>query len=403
MERVYLDYASTTPVDGRVVEAMLPYFTERYGNPTSFYSFGQEAKQAVEEARAKVAELINASPEEIIFTSGGTEACNLAIKGFALKNKKRGKHILVSKIEHFAVLEACRWLAERGFEVSYLDVDEYGFVSPETLEGAIREDTILAIVNHANNEIGTIEPIAELAEVAQDRGVAFFSDACISNGSVEIDVARLGVDLLALSAHKMYGPKGVGALYVAKGTRLEALLHGGGQERKLRSGTENVPGIVGFGRAAEIAKKEMRSEAKRLRKLRDELIREVLRIPRTRLNGHPEKRLPGNANFAFAFIEGEGLILELDFEGISASTGSACSSPTLEPSHVLTAIGLSHAEAHGSLRVTLGRFSTHEDVKRLLEVLPRVVKRLRDISPFKESFEDYVEGTEWKGGEHRHV
>ncbi len=258
-------------------------------------------------------------------------------------------------------------------------------------------------MNHANNEIGTIEPIAELAEVAQDRGVAFFSDACISNGSVEIDVARLGVDLLALSAHKMYGPKGVGALYVAKGTRLEALLHGGGQERKLRSGTENVPGIVGFGRAAEIAKKEMRSEAKRLRKLRDELIREVLRIPRTRLNGHPERRLPGNANFAFAFIEGEGLILELDFEGISASTGSACSSPTLEPSHVLTAIGLSHAEAHGSLRVTLGRFSTREDVKRLLEVLPRVVKRLRDISPFKESFEDYVEGTEWKGGEHRHV
>lgn len=403
MERVYLDYASTTPVDERVVEAMLPYFTEKYGNPTSFYSFGQEAKQAVEEARAKVAELINASPEEIIFTSGGTEACNLAIKGFALKNKKRGRHIVVSKIEHFAVLEACRWLEKQGFEVSYLDVDEYGFVKPETLEEAIREDTILAVVNHANNEIGTIEPIAELAEVAQDKGVAFFSDACISNGSVEIDVEELGVDLLAMSAHKMYGPKGVGALYVAKGTRIEALLHGGGQERKLRSGTENVPGIVGFGKAAEIAKKEMRSEAERITKLRDELIKEVLKIPRTRLNGHPERRLPGNANFAFAFIEGEGLILELDFEGISASTGSACSSPTLEPSHVLTAIGLSHAEAHGSLRVTLGRFTTREHVQRLLEVLPRTVQRLREISPFKESFEDYVEGTEWKGGEHHHV
>ncbi|WP_456475830.1 cysteine desulfurase family protein [Candidatus Pyrohabitans sp.] len=403
MRRAYLDYASTTPVDGRVVEAMLPYFTEKYGNPTSFYSVGQEAKAAVEEARAKVAELINAQPQEIIFTSGGTEACNLAVKGFALKNKGKGKHLVVSKIEHFAVLEACRWLAQRGFEISYLDVDEYGIVKPETLEEAIKRDTILAIVNHANNEIGTIEPIKELAEVAQDRGVALFSDACISNGIVEIDVEELGVDMLAMSAHKMYGPKGVGALYVARGVRLEALMHGGGQERKLRSGTENVPGIVGFGRAAEIAKQEMRSEAKRLVKLRDDIIREVLKIERTRLNGHPTQRLPNNANFGFAFIEGEGLILELDFAGISASTGSACSSPTLEPSHVLTAIGLSHAEAHGSLRITLGRFTTPEDVQQLLDVLPGVVKRLRDISPFKGSFEDYVEGTEWKGGEHKHV
>ncbi len=399
MTKAYLDYASTTPVDRRVLEAMQPYFSDKFGNPTSFYSFAQEAKKAIDAAREQVADFINAQPEEIIFTSSGTEACNLAIKGVAYANRKKGRHIITSSIEHFAVLEACKWLSRHGFEVTYLPVDEYGFVSPESLEDAIRDDTILISIMHANNEIGTVQDIEKLAEIAQDKDIPFFTDACISNGLVEIDVEKMGVDLLAMSAHKMYGPKGAGALFIAKGTRVEPLIHGGGQERRLRSGTENVPAIVGFGKACEIAKAEMKDYVPRMIELRDYLIKEVLKIEKTRLNGHPEQRLPNNANFAFAFIEGESLILELDFHGISASTGSACSSPTLEPSHVLTSIGLSHAEAHGSLRVTIGRETTKAEIDLLIEVLPKVVKRLRDISPFKESFEEMQE-TEWQGGCH---
>lgn len=400
MPNAYLDYASTTPVDSRVLKEMQPYFSDKFGNPTSFYSFAQEAKKAVDRAREQVADFINASPEEIIFTSSGTEACNLAIKGTAYAQRKKGRHIITSSIEHFAVLEACKWLGRHGFEITYLPVDEYGLVSPESLEQAIRDDTILISIMHANNEIGTIQNIEKLAEIAQEKDIPFFTDACISNGLVELDVEKLGVDMLAMSAHKMYGPKGAGALFVAKGTRVEPLIHGGGQERRLRSGTENVPAIVGFGKACEIAKAEMKDYVPKMIELRDYLIREVLKIEKTRLNGHPEQRLPNNANFAFAFIEGESLVLELDFHGISASTGSACSSPTLEPSHVLTSIGLSHAEAHGSLRVTIGRETTKAEIDHLLEVLPKTVKRLRDISPFKESFEE-MEETEWqKGGCH---
>ncbi len=402
MKRVYLDYASTTPTDERVVEAMKPYFSEKFGNPTSFYSFAQEAKEAVDKARTEVAGLINAKPDEIIFTSSGTEACNLAVKGTAFRNKNKGKHIIASSVEHFAVLESLKWLEKHGFEITYLPCDKSGMVKPEAIEESIRDDTILISVMHANNEIGTLEPIKEMAEIAEEKDITFFSDACISNGLVDIDVEELGVDLLALSAHKMYGPKGIGALFIAKGTGIEPLIHGGGQERRLRSGTENVPSIVGFGKAADIAKKEMKSYVLGMEILRNYLIEKVLRIESTKLNGHPEKRLPNNANFNFAFIEGEGLILELDFSGISASTGSACSSPTLEPSHVLTSIGLPHEEVHGSLRITLGRETKKEEIDYLIDNLPGTVERLRRISPFKGGFDDYVKGTEWKGG-HKHV
>lgn len=384
--KVYMDHAATTPVDPRVVEAMEPYYSSKYGNPSSLYSAGQEAREAVEEARSRVAKLLNAGSENIIFTSGGTEADNLALKGVAYANRKRGRHIITSKIEHHAVLEPCEWLEKQGFQVTYLPVDEYGIVSPESLENAIRDDTILVSIMHANNEIGTIEPIQELGRIAREHGAYFHTDAVQSYGKIPIDVHAMNIDLLSMSAHKLYGPKGVGALYVRNGVRMEPLLHGGGHEFRKRSGTENVPGIVGFGKAAEIASKEMPSEARRLVKLRDRLIKGALEIENSRLNGHPEKRLPNNANFVFLFVEGESLVLELDFHGISANTGSACSSKTLEPSHVLSAIGLKPEETHGSLRLTLGRQNTPEEVDYVLEVLPRVVERLRAISPFKTSF-----------------
>jgi cysteine desulfurase len=395
----YLDYASTTPVEPRVLEAMMPYFAEKAGNPTSFYGYAQEAKQAVEKGREQVAALIGARPREIIFTSGGTESCNTALKGVAMASKK-GKHIITSRIEHFAVLEPLKWLEKQGFEVTRLPVDKYGCVSPEDLESALRDDTCLVSIMHANNEVGTIQPIKELAAVARQHKVPFHTDACISAGHVPIDVNDLGVDLLSMSAHKMYGPKGIGALYIRSGIKVVPLIHGGGQERKLRSGTENVPGIVGFGKAAEIAGAEMESEAGRLVELRDRLIKGILEIENSWLNGHPEKRLPGNVNVGFRFIEGEGIILELDFVGINGSTGSACSSPTLEPSHVLTALGLKHQDAHGSLRLTLGRGTTKEDVDAVLENLPGIIKRLRDISPFKKDFRDYEKETQWKGHHH---
>jgi cysteine desulfurase len=391
MRKIYMDHAATTPVDPRVMEAMQPYFSEKYGNPSSLYSFAQEARSAMEEAREKVADLINASPQEIIFTSGGTESDNLALKGVAFANRDKGKHIITTAIEHHAVLNPCEWLEKQGFEVTYLPVDKDGIVSPESVEEEIRKDTILISIMHANNEIGTIEPIEEIGKIAREKEVYFHTDAVQSVGKIPVDVDKMNVDLLSISAHKMYGPKGVGALYVRRGTKISALSHGGGHERNLRSGTENVPGIVGLGKAAELASKEMEKEAKRLIKLRDRLIDGALKIENSWLNGHRTQRLPNNVNLGFKFIEGESLILELDFNGIYANTGSACSSKSLKPSHVLTAIGLRPEETHGSLRLTLGKQNTHEDVDYVLEVLPKVVERLRAISPFKKDFRDYEE------------
>lgn len=384
--KVYMDHAATTPVDPRVVDAMEPYFSEKYGNPSSLYTVGQEAREAVEEAREKVAKLLNGATGSVIFTSGGTESNNLALKGVAFANRKKGRHIITTKIEHHAILEPCEWLAKQGFDVTYLPVDKYGLVSPGSLEDALRKDTILVSIMHANNEIGTIEPIKELAGIVKDHGAYFHTDAVQTYGKIPVDVQEMNVDLLSISSHKIYGPKGVGALYVRRGVRIDPLLHGGGHEFRKRSGTENVPGIVGLGKAAEIAGKEMDREAKKLTKLRDRLIKGALAIENSRLNGHPTKRLPNNANLVFFFVEGESLILELDFYGISANTGSACSSKTLEPSHVLSAIGLKPEETHGSLRLTLGRQNTKEEVDYVLEVLPKVVGRLRQISPFKTDF-----------------
>jgi cysteine desulfurase len=384
--RVYMDHAATTPVDPRVVEAMEPFYTLKYGNPSSLYTAGQEAREAVEKARSKVAELLSSESKNIIFTSGGTESNNLALKGVALANRKKGKHIITTKIEHHAVLEPCEWLARHGFDVTYLPVDKHGVVDPGSLEKALRKETILVSIMHANNEIGTIEPISELAELVKDHDAYFHTDAVQSFGKIPVDVKKMKVDLLSMSSHKIYGPKGVGALFVRRGVRMEPLFHGGGHEFRKRSGTENVPGIVGFGKASEIAGKEMRKEAQKLTKLRDRLIKGALAIENSRLNGHPKQRLPNNANIVFLFVEGESLILELDFHGISANTGSACSSKTLEPSHVLSAIGLKPEETHGSLRLTLGRQNTREEVDYVLEVLPQVIERLRQISPFKTDF-----------------
>lgn len=383
MKRVYMDYAATTPVDPRVVKAMLPYFTKKFGNTMSLHSFGREAKEALEDSRIKVAKLMKANPTEVIFTSSATEANNMVLKGVAFANKHRGKHIIVSKIEHHCILDSARWLERQGFRVTYLKVDEYGLVNPEEVGNSIRKDTILVSVMHANNEIGTIEPIKEIGRICREKGVYFHTDAAQSFGKIPIDVEKMNIDLMTVSAHKMYGPKGVAALYIREGVRIEPLLHGGGHEFGLRSSTVNVAGIVGFATACEIARRIMRREAERLRRLRDRLIKGVLRIENSHLNGHPRKRLPNNTNFWFAFVEGESLVMHLDMKGIAASTGSACSSESLEPSHVLLAIGLKPHEAHGSLRLSLGRWTTKEDVKYVLEVLPRVVEELREISPYK--------------------
>jgi cysteine desulfurase len=383
MRRIYMDYAATTPVDPRVLEVMKPYFSKKFGNTMSLHSIGQEAKRALEESREKIADLMNAKSGRLIFTSSATEANNMVLKGIAFANREKGKHIIVSAIEHHCVLNSARWLETQGFEVTYLKVDKYGFVDPVELENAIRKDTILVSIMHANNEIGTIEPIEEIGKICRKKGVYFHTDAAQTYGKIPVDVEKMNVDLLTASSHKMYGPKGAAALYIADNVKIEPLLHGGGHEFGLRSSTVNVPAIVGFAAAAEIAKKEMNSEARRLTKLRDRLIKGVLKIEDSHLNGHPIKRLPNNANFWFAFIEGESLITQLDMYGIAASTGSACSSESLEPSHVLLAIGLKHEEAHGSLRLSLGRWSKKEDVDYVLKVLPRAVERLRAISPFK--------------------
>jgi cysteine desulfurase len=387
MKRIYLDYAATTPTDPRVVKAMLPYFRKKFGNTMSMHSFGQEVRQAVEDARVKIANLINAESANIFFTSSATEANNLALKGLAWANQEKGKHIIISSIEHHCVLNAAKWLGKEGFDITVLPVDKYGLVSPDAVSAAIRKDTILVSIMHANNEIGTIEPIKEIGKVCSDAGVSFHTDAAQSFGKLPIDVDKMSIDMLTASSHKMYGPLGIAALYVRKGIKLEPLLHGGGQEQDLRSSTVNVAGAVGFGKAVEIAKKVMKKEERVQTRLRDRLIKNVLdKIEDSHLNGHPKKRLPNNANFWFSYIEGESLIMRLNVAGVAAGTGSACSSLKLEPSHVLLAIGLKPEEAHGSLRLSIGRFTKKGDIDYVIRVLPKIVKDLRKISPFKKSW-----------------
>ena len=381
--RVYMDYGAAMPLDPRVLEAMMPYFTQVCGNPSSVHSLGREPRRSLEDSRGKVAQLVGARIlEEIIFTSGATESNNLAIKGVAYRNRNRGNHIITTTIEHMSVLNPCKSLGKEGFEITYVPVDHQGVVNLEKLEGAINDRTILISVIYANGEIGTIQPIKEIGKIARDHGVYLHVDGTAAVGKVPVNVEEESIDLLTISSNDMYGPKGIGVLYVKRGTRIQPVIHGGGQEGGLRSGTENTPAIVGMGKAAEIAQAEMESEGKRLSHLRDRLISGVLEnVKDSHLNGHPTKRLPNNANLRFSYIEGESLILSLDMLDIQVSSGSACTSKTLEPSHVLLAIGLAHEEAHGSLLFTLGKQNTEEDVDYVLEALPNVVKRLREISP----------------------
>jgi len=382
-KRVYMDYSAGRPLDPRVVEAMLLYFKSFHVNPSSFYSFGQKARQAVEDAREKVADLVSAQRKElVIFTSGATESNNMAIKGVAHRNKERGKHIITSNIEHMSVLNPCKYLMTRGFKVTFLPVDHFGFVDVKRLEEELTDETILVSIMYANGEIGTIQPIKEISEIVHSKSVYLHVDATAANGQVQIDVDKEGIDLLTISSNDMYGPQGVGALYIKTGTRIEPIIHGGGQERGLRSGTENVAGIVGFGKAAEIAKNEMHGESERLRKLRDKFIKGLTDpIPYSFLNGHPSERLPNNVAVRYSFIEGESMLLSLDMMGVAASSGSACTAKTLEPSHVLRAIGLKHEEAHGSLLFTLGKQNTEEEVDYVISIMPDIVKRLRKMSP----------------------
>lgn len=384
LKKIYMDYAATTLVDPRVVKAMLPYFSKKFGNTMSLYSFGQEAKQALEESREVVAGLINAKPNEIIFTSSATESNNLALKGIAFANKNRGNHIIISSIEHPCVIESANWLEKQGFEITKSKVDKYGLINPLDIKKTIKKETILVSIIHASNEIGTIQPIAEIGEICREKGVYFHTDTAQSFGKIPIDVNKMNIDLLTASSHKMYGPKGAALLFIRDGVKIEPILHGGGQEMGLRSSTINLPAIVGFAKSCEIAKREMRKESIRLIKLRNKLIKRVLKkIPESYLNGHLQKRLPNNANFWFKFVEGESIVMRLDLLGVAASTGSACSSVKLEPSHVLTAIGLKHEQAHGSLRLTLGRWTKESDIDFVLKILPDIIRDLRRISPFK--------------------
>lgn len=378
---IYMDNSATTPVRKEVVEEMIPYLTENFGNPSSIYDLGKTSKHAVEKARKRVAYAIGAEENEIYFTSGGTESDNWAIKGIAFANRNKGKHIITSSIEHHAVLHACKWLEGQGFEVTYLPVDKYGMVSPEDLKNVIRDDTILISIMLANNEIGTIQPVDEIGKIARENRIYFHTDAVQAIGHVPIDVQKMNIDLLSLSGHKFQGPKGCGALYIRKGTKIETLLHGGAQERKRRAGTENVPAIAGLGKAIELAVGEIGESDKTLLEMRERLIKDLLKIPKTHLNGHPIKRLANNVNVTFEYIEGESLLLLLNAKGIFASTGSACNSSSLEPSHVLTACGVPHEIVHGSLRLSLGKMNTQEDVNRVLEVLPGIVQKLRNMSP----------------------
>jgi cysteine desulfurase len=378
-----MDHSAGKPVDSCVVEAMLPYMKSSYGNPSSLHVLGQEARKALEEARARVAELIGAEKKEsILFTSGATESNNMAIKGVANRSKDRGNRILTSSIEHMSVVNSVKFLTTKGFETVFIPVDNYGFVNLESLEKELTDKTILVTIVYANGEIGTIQPIKEISKIVHTKNAYLHVDATAACGQVPINVKDEGIDLLTISSNDIYGPKGMGALYAKDGVRLEPLLHGGGQERGLRSGTENMPSIVGFGKAAEIAKKEMQTESERLVKLRDRFIEGLLKpIPCSFLNGHPTKRLPDNVSVRYSFIEGESMLLSLDMAGVFASSGSACTAKTLEPSHVLLAIGLKHEEAHGSLMFTLGRQNTEEEVDYAVSLMPGIVKRLRAISP----------------------
>lgn len=383
--KLYFDNAATTPVREEVLQEILPYFREYYGNASSVYAIAKESKKALEKARAQVAAAINAQPEEIYFTAGGSESDNTALRGVAEAYASKGNHIITTKIEHHAILHTAEYLEKHGAEVTYLNVDEYGKISMEELEKAIRPETVLISVMFANNEIGTIQPIKEIGEIARKHGVLFHTDAVQAVGHVPIDVEKMHIDLLSMSGHKLGAPKGIGALYIREGVKVEPLIFGGAQEKKQRAGTENISGIVGIGKAAELAVAEMEATTAKLVALRDKLIKGILEnIPYSRLNGHPTDRLPGNCNISFSYIEGESLLLLLDALGIAASSGSACTSGSLDPSHVLMAIGLPHETAHGSLRLTMDRDNTEEEVDFILEKLPGIVQRLRDMSPVYE-------------------
>lgn len=379
---VYLDYQSSKPVDPRVVEAMLPYFHERFGNPSSLHLKGDEATEVLEACRERITDFIGAEKSEIVFTSGATEANNLALIGYAMRNRRKGNHIIISEVEHISIHNIVKYLEKGGFEVTKVPVDQYGRVIPKKLRARITDKTILVSIGYASNEVGTIQPIAEIAEMLEGKGIAFHTDAVAAEGLIPLDVSKVHLDLMSLSSNDIYGPKGVGVLYVRKGVVIVPMVLGGGQERGLRSGTENIPAIVGMAKAAEILAAEMEEETGRIATYRDKLIKGVLEtIPRSHLNGHPIKRLLNNAHFRFEAVEGESLLLSLKDQGVSASTGSACSSKTLEPSHTLIACGLLHEEAHGSLEFTFGRFNKASDVDRVLEVLPGIVERLRRLSP----------------------
>lgn len=387
MKNVYMDYSATTYVKPEVLEEMLPYFTEKFGNPSSFYGISRETKRAIDKAREQVAKALNCLPDEVYFTGGGSEADNWAIKGIASAHKNKGNHIITTKIEHHAVLHACEYLEKNGFEVTYLDVDDEGLIRLEDLKNAITDKTILVTIMFANNEIGTIEPIKEIGEICREKKIYFHTDAVQAVGNIPVDVKELNIDMLSLAGHKIYGPKGIGVLYIKKGIKIDNLIHGGAQERNRRAGTENIASIVGLGKALELATTNLEEHMERLTALREKLIEGLLKIPYTKLNGpRGDKRLPGNVNVCFRFIEGESILLSLDFKGVCASSGSACTSGSLDPSHVLLAIGLPHEIAHGSLRLSMGDGSTEEDVDYVLEVVPPIIERLRNMSPLWDDF-----------------
>lgn len=381
----YLDNAATTPVDPEVLKVMEPYYKEKFANPSGIYSFAQDIKKDIEIAREQMAKFLNCESSEIIFTSGGSESDNMAIKGFVFANQEKGKHIITSQIEHHAVLNTCKYLEQLGFSVTYLPVDKYGIIDPSNLKKSIRKDTVFISIMYANNEIGTIEPIKELAQIAKEHNICFHTDAVQAAGKIKLDVKDIGVDLLSISAHKFYGPKGVGALYIKKGTKINSLIHGGHHEKNRRAGTENVAGIIGMAKASELAIAYLNNETeiKRIKSLRDTLQKSILeKIPEVVVNGHPEKRMDNILNICIKYIEGESILIHLDFEDICASSGSACTSGSLEPSHVLLALGLPHEVAHGSIRFSFGKFNTEDDVQRVIDVLPGIVEKLRDMSPF---------------------
>lgn len=387
MKNVYMDYSATTYVKPEVLEEMLPYFTQKFGNPSSFYGISRETKRAIDKARGQVAEALNCDSDEVYFTGGGSEADNWAIKGIALAHKKKGNHIITTKIEHHAVLHTCQYLEKNGFDVTYLDVDAEGFINLDDLRNAITDKTILVSIMFANNEIGTIQPIKEIGQICRENKVLFHTDAVQAVGNIPVDVKEMNIDMLSLAAHKIYGPKGIGVLYIKKGIKIDNLIHGGAQEKNRRAGTENIASIVGLGKAIELSQANLEEHMKKLTMLRDKLIDGLLKIPYTSLNGpRGDKRLPGNVNVRFRFIEGESILLSLDFQGVCASSGSACTSGSLDPSHVLLAIGLPHELAHGSLRLTMGEGSTEEDVDYVLEVTPPIIERLRNMSPLWDDF-----------------